>query len=340
MNIHSLLAACLIALFSLSTISAVKPPSSAYPFTGELRTATQSAGTSISLDEYWNLVTVTRRGVTQLEAQPRATIRKELDALATQWEQVTAIEYSDHSLVQIDSSYLVTALRRDPPELKRLGNMLDALLHAHEQYPGKIFTVEDVAPLNKILARPEFQWQQEKPSQTPSWLSDLYKRFVNFITRLLVRTGSLAHEGGSLLKIAAVFILIFSLFFVSRALSHSLVREAQLAAEEGENDELLTSKGAFKRAETLSIQRDYRNAIRYLYISSLLVLDEQGLMRYDRSRTNREYLRSVSSKPELAKPLQDVIDVFDRVWYGFEGVDEKTYQSYVERVDELREKKE
>ena len=143
-----------------------------------------------------------------------------------------------------------------------------------------------------------------------------------------------------MLKIAAVFILIFSLFFVSRALSHSLVREAQLAAEEGENDELLTSKGAFKRAETLSIQRDYRNAIRYLYISSLLVLDEQGLMRYDRSRTNREYLRSVSSKPELVKPLQDVIDVFDRVWYGFEGVDEKTYQSYVERVDELREKKE
>ena len=103
---------------------------------------------------------------------------------------------------------------------------------------------------------------------------------------------------------------------------------------------MLSSKGAFKRAETLSMQGDYRNAIRYLYLSSLLVLDEQGLMRYDRSRTNREYLRSVSSRPELAKPLQDVIEVFDRVWYGFEGVDEQTYQSYVERVDELREKKE
>jgi hypothetical protein len=38
--------------------------------------------------------------------------------------------------------------------------------------------------------------------------------------------------------------------------------------------------------------------------------------------------------------LRAVIDVFDRVWYGFEGVDEQTYQSYVERVDELREKKE
>jgi hypothetical protein len=77
-----------------------------------------------------------------------------------------------------------------------------------------------------------------------------------------------------------------------------------------------------------------------LYLSSLLVLDEQGLLRYDRSRTNREYLRSISSRPELAKPLRDVIDVFDRVWYGFEAVDEDTYKTYVEHVQELRERKE
>jgi hypothetical protein len=80
--------------------------------------------------------------------------------------------------------------------------------------------------------------------------------------------------------------------------------------------------------------------VRYLYLSSLLILDEHGVLRYDRSRTNREYLRSVSSKPELAKPLSDVIDVFDRVWYGYDSVDDETYQSYVKHVDELREKKE
>ncbi len=113
-----------------------------------------------------------------------------------------------------------------------------------------------------------------------------------------------------------------------------------MAVERAEGDDRLTSKGAFKRAETLSTEGDYRNAIRYLYLSSLLVLDERGVMRYDRSRTNREYLHSISSRPELAKPLHDVIEVFDRVWYGFEAVDETTYKSYVEHVEELREKKE
>jgi len=332
MNIRSLLAVWLITLLSLSTLSAADRPS---------RPWHSSGGAPIALADYWDLVQDTRQAVNQMDAKPEAAIRQELDALAAQWEQVSAVELPDQSVVDVDPSYLIAELRNDPPELKRLASLLDALLHAHEEYPQKVFTLEDLLPLKEILSRPEFQWQQEAQTlQLPDWLVSFYESLLNFLERVIFQTGTMIYEGRTLLKIAGVIIFILSLFFISRGLSRSVVREAQLAAEHDGNNELLTSKGALKRAETLSMQGDYRNAIRYLYLSSLLVLDEQGLMRYDRSRTNREYLRSVSSKPELAKPLQDVIDVFDRVWYGFEGVDEKTYQSYVERVDELREKKE
>jgi hypothetical protein len=136
-----------------------------------------------------------------------------------------------------------------------------------------------------------------------------------------------------------VGLFILTLYSISRSLSRNLVREAELAAENGDGDALLTSQGALQRAQTLSGQGDYRNAVRYLYLSSLLTLDEQGLLRYDRSRTNREYVRSISAKPQLANPLRNVIDVFDRVWYGFEAVDDETYQSYVRQVEELQEKK-
>ena len=230
-------------------------------------------------------------------------------------------------------------MRSDPPDLGRLGNLLDKLLRAHEQYPQDVFVVQDVKPLQEILARPDFQWEEDA-IQPPSWLAELYDRLLNFLDRILFGTVNTVYQGRDLLMVAAVLIFILALFFISRSLSRSLAQEAELASEDAESDEMLTSTGALKRAETLSMHGDYRNAVRYLYLSSLLVLDEQGLMRYDRSRTNREYLRSVSSKPELAKPLRDVIDVFDRVWYGFENVDEQTYQSYVKHVDELREKKE
>jgi hypothetical protein len=327
---RSLLAAWLITLLSLSNLAAIGRPLHFI-----------QAGTPITLDDYWDLVRETRQAVAQLEAKPEATIRPELDVLAAEWENVTAVKLPDDSIVQIDPSYVAAELRREPADLKRLENILGALLRAHEQYPKKVFTPEDVLPLNEILARPEFQWKQaEQHLRAPDWLANLWESFSNFLDRVIFATATAIYEGRTLFKIAGALLFALALFFIARSLSHNLVREAQLAAEGNESDETLTSKSAFKRAETLSMQGDYRNAIRYLYLSSLLVLDEQGLMRYDRSRTNREYLRSVSSKPELEKPLHDVIDVFDRVWYGFEGVDEQTYQSYVERVDDLRETKE
>jgi hypothetical protein len=325
---RSLLAIWLITLLSLTSPSAM----------GQSSRGLQGAE-PISVEEYWELVRTTRQSVLEMEGIPQEDTRQRLESLAAQWEQVTAVKLEDGTLTQLDSTYLTVQLRSDPPDPGRLGNLLDELLSAHEQYPQDVFTIQDVEPLKQILARPEFQWEEEA-IQPPNWLAELYDRFLNFLDRILFGTVNTVYQGRDLLTVAAVLVFLLALFFISRSLSRSLAQEAELAAEDAQSDEMLTSKGALKRAETLSTQGDYRNAVRYLYLSSLLVLDEQGLMRYDRSRTNREYLRSVSSKPELAKPLRDVIEVFDRVWYGFENVDEQTYQSYVKHVDELREKKE
>jgi hypothetical protein len=217
---------------------------------------------------------------------------------------------------------------------------MDALLKAHEAFPQKVFSVQDVDPLKEILARPEFQWTQAQAPQNPQWLQNILDAIAKLMDRLAYGVQNGVYYGRVPLIVAAVIVFITSIFFVARNISRNLVREVELAAENADDDALLTSKGAMQRAQTLSSQGDYRTAVRYLYLSSLLILDEHGVLRYDRSRTNREYLRSVSSKPELEKPLGDVIDVFDRVWYGFDAVDEETYQSYVKHVDELREKKE
>lgn len=294
-------------------------------------------GTPFTFEDYWNLVRHTQQSILEMESKPGSEVRQELNALASQWDQVRTVELPDRSVVQIEPAFLTTQLRTDPPELARLGNLLEALLRAHEEYPQNLFTIEDVAPLQEILARPEFQWQEQQPVEMPGWLTRIFDWLEQLTNRV---AGTTVRYGRIPLIVTAVLLFLLSLFFVSRGLSRDLVREAQLAVERAEGDDRLTSKGAFKRAETLSTEGDYRNAIRYLYLSSLLVLDERGVMRYDRSRTNREYLHSISSRPELAKPLHDVIEVFDRVWYGFEAVDETTYKSYVEHVEELREKKE
>lgn len=326
---RSTLVVCLIALLSLPTLSAAGQ--SFY---------LKQAGTTITVDEYWERIGNTQQSVMELEAKPESEVRQRLNALASQWDLITAIELSDHNIIQIDSTYLATELRSASPDLKHLEKSLDALLQAHKEYPQDVFTIRDVDPLKQILARPEFQWNSGQAVEMPSWLGNLLDAISKFLDRLIFVLANLVYQGRILLMIGAAILLLLVLFFISRTLSRSLVQDAQLAAEGSEGEGMLTSKGAIQRAQTLSTQGDYRNAIRYLYLSSLLVLDEQGLLRYDRSRTNREYLRSLSSHPELANPLRDVIEVFDRVWYGFESVDEQTYESYREHVEELQEKKE
>lgn len=319
----------LIAIFSLTSLAAVGQPSRA-----------MQADAPITFDGYWELVRNTRQALGQMEALPEAEIRRQLSESAAEWEKVTALEFPDKSVTPVDPSYLVGELKKDSPDIKRLEALLDALLKAHETYPQKVFTVQDVEPLKDILARPEFQWSEPQALKPPAWLDKILNAIADLMNRLAFGIQNGVYYGRVPIIVAAVLFFIISLYFISRNLSRSLVRDAELAAENGDNDALLTSKGAMQRAQTLSGQGDYRNAVRYLYLSSLLILDEQGMLRYDRSRTNREYLRSVSSKPQLAKPLGDVIDVFDKVWYGFEPVDDEAYQSYVKHVDELRENKE
>src|SRR5574341_222016 len=339
----------LITLLSLANLLAAGQPSYACRSEGALSGTEESPTLQaeneddrapITFDGYWELVRSTRQDIIQMEAQHESAVRAQLSSMASQWEAITAVELSDKTIIQIDSSFLAAELRNDPTDLERLTKLLDALLNAHKDYPQKVFTLQDIQPLTEILARPEFQWQEAQRPEMPNWLQELLQRFFDLMDRIGYGVRNISYYGRVPLMIAAALLFLLSLLYISRSLSRSLVREAQLAAEGGDGDETLTSKGALQRAQTLSGQGDYRNAIRYLYLSSLLVLDEQGLLRYDRSRTNREYLRSISSKPELANPLRDVIDVFARVWYGFESVDEKTYQSYVKHVDELREKRE
>ena len=274
-----------------------------------------------------------------LEAVSKAEdIRAGLDRLAGAWEKVTAVEISNDTTIAVDSSFLIQELKTDPPKLARLDQLLNTLLLAHKTYPQKVFTIQDLDTLKPILARPEFQWTDgPAPLEEPQWLQKLIDVIFSMLNRIAEAVG---YFGNIPVVIVASLLFALVLFFISRTLSRNLVRDAELAAQAADQAEILTSKGAMQKAQTLSSAGDYRNAVRYLYLSSLLLLDEQGMLRYDRSRTNREVLRSVSSKPELAVPLHDVIDVFDRVWYGFEALDDKTYQTYVGRVDDLRERRE
>jgi hypothetical protein len=217
------------------------------------------------------------------------------------------------------------------------------MLAAREDFPEARFTGKELQPAEEILSRPEFQWKEAPPNPMNEWFQKLWDRFTAWLDKLFPQrdvTISVGTGGGgtSLWTLLTVLLLAFILAYVFRGLFADLVAEANLNGN-GDANEVLTADAAFQRAQSLSRGRDYRAAVRYLYLSSLLLLDERGLLRYDRARTNHEVLRTVSEKPELAQPLSEVIDVFDNVWYGYHELDEERFKHYSDRVEELKEKK-
>lgn len=293
---------------------------------------------TLSLDEYWRQLEETQASVARLEDALPETRRDSFLDWADQWERITGVALPDGTRIPLDHSRLVSALRADPPDPARLDELLSALLAARQTWPSSGRDASSLEALEGVLARPEFQWQPEEASL----LVRLWRGFWEWVDDLLAR---LLPEGGGeavgdllsyLLTFFGTLALGLVLAYVLRDLLTDWVAEAELDPDADAEDEDLTAATALKRAQVLSGEGDYRSAVRYLYLSSLLLLEERGLLRYDRSLTNREYLRSVAHLPQLAAVLRDVVEVFDRVWYGYQPLDDATYARYAERVSDLR----
>ena len=76
----------------------------------------------------------------------------------------------------------------------------------------------------------------------------------------------------------------------------------------------MSAAEARRRAEEAAGAEDYRSAIRYRCLAVLLALDEAGMLTFDRTATNREYL--FRAPPAVHDDLQPLLDRFDQIWYG------------------------
>jgi hypothetical protein len=283
---------------------------------------------------YWDLVRRTREDVGQLDGTPLDPTKQGLSQIADRWRSITEVEMDDGLVVPIDHGYLLGFLQADQPDLNKIAEILDTMLAAHAEYPDRVFSATDLDPLHEILSRPEFVWAARAPNPLGEWFQKLLNRFLHWLD-----DRQIAIPAPPMLPSIASILLVLVLFWVFRTLFNDLVNEAHIKKGADEDDEPLTAEDAFEKAQSLSRGGDYRSAVRYLYLSSLLLLDERNILRYDRSKTNREYLRSVSNSPELAQPLSEVIEVFDDVWYGYHPLEEDSFKHYSKRVEELKEKK-
>jgi hypothetical protein len=82
---------------------------------------------------------------------------------------------------------------------------------------------------------------------------------------------------------------------------------------------------------------DLRSAYRFLFLSTMLELQEQGLLRLRPGWTNRDYLATLdASAPGLRDGMRTMVDLFDRTWYGHQEPDRATFDEMLEVSRRLR----
>jgi len=80
-------------------------------------------------------------------------------------------------------------------------------------------------------------------------------------------------------------------------------------------------------AEEKAGQGDFRGALRGIYISALLEMDDRRLISYDPTKTNSEYLREMDEKAaDLMAPFKSLVKLFECKWYGLEHCGREDFQ--------------
>ncbi len=238
--------------------------------------------------------------------------------------KVTAVALPGGETAPVDHGAFLRALRADEPDLDALAAQLAALRAELDAWPAGAVAPGAFETLADVLARPEFQAPRRVEldwlSKWLDWLPDLPS------VPLL----------GDLLLLGAVVALAAIVAYFGSGLAGTFVAQAEVD-EMGPEGVPLTASQALSRSRQMAQAGDYRTAVRLLYLSTLLRLEERNLLRYDRTLTNREYLRQVADHPALAGELRPVVDTFDEVWYGQVEPDAERYEAYARQVERLRE---
>ena len=162
-----------------------------------------------------------------------------------------------------------------------------------------------------------------------------YEEYQKALAKILEhRTGWDADLRYVLFPLGAIALGIVVVFFV-RQIRMNLIVEARDDVSDTKLERVETEKAALARAETAEASNDFRSALRFLYLSAILHLQERGVLPYDKSLTNREYLHQMPENIDLQATLGPAVTVFDEVWYGHKPCDAETVADYRDLLEKV-----
>jgi len=187
------------------------------------------------------------------------------------------------------------------------------------------------ARAERILGGPEYREFDDRRGQG---LRELIARFIDGLFDDDEADPILAGPGGFALPMPgpAFFLVIGVLFVLLIAVYLIGTRERPLPAEQASVNSAPKIEDPRDRAPAewldsaarLAAEGKYREALRALYLATLVALDRRQLLTFDPTLTNWQYLRQLRGAA-LRSDFRELTRLFDHKWYGREDTAEADY---------------
>lgn len=189
------------------------------------------------------------------------------------------------------------------------------------------------AQVGRILASPEFR---NAPRNTAlqrlgEWLLELGSRIMQALAKLF-GLGKLA-SGSWMVVVLYVGLILAIAWGLSVMVRNRRWRVAQppataviAAVVPLPEDVPDSAERLLALSHELAASGEWRRAFRAAYLAMLLLLSEAGVIRFDPSRTNGEYLREASRHAEGLALLRPITNEFNRLIYGDGAVRESEWR--------------
>lgn len=189
-------------------------------------------------------------------------------------------------------------------------------------------------PVLNVCASEEQRYRNElKQKQTDSSIS--YQEYQVELEKLLapkpIQNFGLKNV---LLPLGIIAIGVVFIFFIKQIRMNIISNVSETETENIEQN-VRTEKAALAQADIAEESNDFRSALRYLYLSAILHLQERGILPYDKSLTNREYLNQTQTDRDVLETLGPAVSIFDEVWYGKKPCNASTVSNYRDLLQEL-----
>jgi hypothetical protein len=299
-----------------------------------------SAGSSLSFDEYRSRLEqslqVVRSGESQLKPEETARLKEffppGLHVMTREGAEV--LLYRNELIASIDKA------GKSPEGRKSLARFLEALLR-------QVFGDRAVIPLadqdwkqsramlDGIYRLKEFEGLREQ--QPPPWLEqlrDLLRRlgewmgavFKTIQEKLPGRWMRYVLYGFLLLAAGLLILWIVRNLGPARGRWRSVSLRTVPSAKPVEMDWKHWRNKAVEEAS----RGAFRDAVRFFFISVLMEGHERGWWTYNPEGTNREHLERVKGPRERNEALKQLINLYEKLWYGQEEAGSESYQSCAE----------